>query len=72
MVDDLKLYGDYGEYFIDFIYRAIKNKYRVLELPYINEKRRFGISKTGNNIFDYVGKGTKYLRMIWRIKMNKL
>ena len=71
VVDDLKLCGDYGEYFINFIYRAIKNKYRVLELPYINKKRRFGISKTGNNIIDYIGRGNKYLLMIWRIKMNK-
>ena len=34
IVDDIKLRGDYGEYFIDFIYRATKKGYNISMIPY--------------------------------------
>ncbi|MEI7818379.1 MAG: glycosyltransferase, partial [Desulfuromonadales bacterium] len=58
---DYRLRGDYGEYFIDFIYRVLFDKrYTVTELPYIMQRRRSGISKTGTNLLHYLKRGRKY------------
>jgi len=61
VVKSLGLRGDYGEYFIDFIYRAMKKNEKILELPYKNEPRMAGESKTGNNLFDYAKLGMQYI-----------
>lgn len=70
VVREVGLRGDYGEYFIDFIYRAIQTDKRVLELPFRNEPRRAGESKTGNNLLDYVRRGWKYLAALVRIRLG--
>lgn len=57
----IRLRGDYGEYFIDFIYRALKMKYRVVEVPYVWQSRTYGYSKTGMNLKDYCRRGWKYI-----------
>lgn len=66
----IKLRGDYGEYFIDFIYRALKLNYRVVEVPYVWTSRRAGYSKTGSTLGDYCRRGWKYitttLRLLWQ------
>jgi len=61
VIRSLGLNGDYGEYFIDFIYRAIKQNKKILELPYSNAPRFAGESKTGSNFFDYTCRGIKYV-----------
>jgi dolichol-phosphate mannosyltransferase len=64
------LRGDYGEYFIDFIYRVLKTKkYHVCELPYIAMPRRSGESKTGNNIIQYFRRGWKYLWTVVKLRI---
>lgn len=65
--DKIRLKGDYGEYFIDFIYRALKMNYRVVEIPYIWKPRRNGYSKTGANLFDYCRRGSKYILTTLRL-----
>jgi len=60
--DKIRLKGDYGEYFIDFIYRALKMKYRVVEIPYVWRPRRAGHSKTGARLGDYCKRGVKYVK----------
>mgnify|MGYP006276360061 CR=1 FL=1 len=67
---DLPLRGDYGEYFIDFIYRALKCGYRVCELPYCAPARRTGESKTGTNLADYSRRGIKYIATIARVRFG--
>lgn len=66
----IKLRGDYGEYFVDFIYRAMKVGFRVCELPYIALPRRTGESKTGSNLLQYIRRGSKYLWTVLRIRFN--
>ena len=69
--EDIRLTGDYGEYFIDFVYRVLKSKrYRVCELPYIMQPRRYGESKTGTNLFQYLRRGGKYLLTVLRLKLG--
>lgn len=68
----IKLRGDYGEYFIDLIYRAIRNGWKVCELPYEAQVRRSGESKTGSNLGQYLKRGRKYLTTVARLRWEDL
>lgn len=69
---DLRLRGDYGEYFIDFICRVLRDgRYRVCELPYVMQPRRSGESKTGANLFHYLRRGRKYLATVVRLRFGR-
>ena len=70
IVDDIKLRGDYGEYFIDFIYRAIKKGYKIIEIPYICKARKYGVSKTGTNLVQYIKRGSKYIWTALRLRLT--
>jgi dolichol-phosphate mannosyltransferase len=62
---DRCLRGDYGEYFVDFIYRILlEGRYSVVELPYIMQSRRSGVSKTGTNLLHYMMRGRKYIATV--------
>jgi len=63
----ISLSGNYGEYFIDFIIRAFRKKYRIAEIPYTSPARVRGESKTGGNIFNTVRLGTRYITTIVRL-----
>jgi dolichol-phosphate mannosyltransferase len=66
---DIRLRGDYGEYFIDFIYRVLLEKrFSVVELPYIMQPRRSGVSKTGTNLLHYLKRGRKYIATIQELR----
>jgi dolichol-phosphate mannosyltransferase len=58
---EIPLRGDYGEYFVDFIFRALHKKFRVCELPFMAKPRRSGESKTGTNILQFLRRGIKYV-----------
>lgn len=71
--NDMRLRGEYGEYFVDFIFRILRRKeYRVCELPYLAVPRKSGESKTGSNIFDYFRRGRKYIGMVIRLRYEAL
>ena len=72
ILQEIELKGDYGEYFIDLIYRAIKKKYKVIELPYISLAREHGFSKTGTNFMQYLKRGIKYFWTIIGLKFTKI
>lgn len=61
VVADLRLRGDYGEYFIDLMFRAMRAGYVVLEVPYVCVPREHGKSKTGSGLPDYLARGWKYV-----------
>jgi len=72
VLEEFPLRGDYGEYFIDFIYRVIRSrKFHICELPYFAIPRRSGESKTGSNLFQYARRGWKYLLVVLRLKFSK-
>lgn len=73
LLQEFELRGDYGEYFIDFIYRIIRcKKYRVCELPYVAPPRRSGVSKTGTSLTQYIARGRKYLWTVLRLRFTFL
>jgi dolichol-phosphate mannosyltransferase len=65
----MALRGDYGEYFVDFIFRVLRDgRYRVCELPYFATPRRSGESKTGSNLLQYLQRGRKYLATVLKLR----
>jgi dolichol-phosphate mannosyltransferase len=63
----IRLTGDYGEYFMDLMMRAILLKFSFIEVPYVNALRRAGESKTAPDLATLFRRGIKYLRMILRL-----
>jgi dolichol-phosphate mannosyltransferase len=68
--DEIQINGDYGEYFIDFIYNVRKRGYKIIELPYYCMPRRSGDSKTGDNLMDYLKRGWKYILLTLRLRLR--
>lgn len=71
MLEEIRLSGDYGEYFIDLMYRAIRRGYSVIEIPYVCAPREFGESKTGSNLWQYGRRGIKYLWTAFKLRFSR-
>lgn len=67
----LEIKGDYGEYFINFIYQAMRLSYKIAEVPYFCLPRRKGNSKTGVDLADYIIKGWKYIILTLRLRFRQ-
>jgi dolichol-phosphate mannosyltransferase len=67
----LRLRGDYGEYCIDLLGRALREGYIVREAPYRCVPRTAGESKTGIDLWDYLGKGRNYVRTVVNVRMGR-
>jgi dolichol-phosphate mannosyltransferase len=67
----IRLQGDYGEYCIDLLGRAVQSGFRVIETPYLCVPRSTGESKTGANLWDYLVKGRKYMTTIGRLALAR-
>lgn len=63
--DNIQLRGNYGEYFIDLIFRAHRAGYKFVEIPYENAPRRAGESKTESGM---IRKGFQYLWVVARLR----
>jgi len=70
VLQKFRLNGDYGEYFIDFVYRASKGGFKVAEIPYFNVSRQKGETKTGESFFELVSRGRKYLSTIASLRLK--
>ncbi len=68
VLEAIHLEGDYGEYFLGFIYRALAAGHRVREVPYVIGPRLHGTSKTGENIREYLARARQYLAMASRVR----
>lgn len=71
VLKQIRLNGDYGEYFINLIYRAIKSGFRVVEIPYVLVPRKVGISKTAVSPLGFAIRGRKYLTMVAQLKLGR-
>lgn len=67
VLEKIRLEGDYGEYFMDLMYRAILQGHTYKEVPFISPPRRSGISKTGTTFRQLFRRGTKYVRTLFRL-----
>lgn len=66
----IRLRGDYGEYFIDMMVRAMKMGYKYVEIPFVNRPRLYGESKTGTNLKTYLRRGIKYIITVLRVRFS--
>ena len=67
----LPLQGDYGEYFMDLMYRALKASHTFYEMPFVSPPRRSGQSKTGTTFRELFKRGLPYIRMIPKLRGMK-
>lgn len=67
----VRLQGDYGEYCIDFLERAKRLGFALVEVPYVCVPRASGSSKTGAHLGDYLRKGRKYVTTTWRLRSQR-
>jgi dolichol-phosphate mannosyltransferase len=65
--NNIKLHGDYGEYFIDLITRTILLQYKIIEVPFVNLPRKYGKSKTGSTLFTLIKRGIKYINLTFKL-----
>ncbi len=67
-IRSLRLEGDHGEYFIQLTSDLARSGARVVELGYRIQARKYGRSKTANDLSDYVRRGRAYLGAAWRAR----
>ena len=67
----VSLRGDYGEYFIDLIYKAKANNFKISELGYVCVPRERGESKTGQNLSQFFRRGAKYILMTFQLVFER-
>jgi len=72
VLNTISLRGDYGEYFMDLMVRAIKKGYSFVEIPYVCVPRKAGESKTGTSLSQIFKRGTKYLWALGRLWLVKV
>jgi dolichol-phosphate mannosyltransferase len=68
VLEEIELRGDYGEYCIDFLYKAFKKNFKIIEIPYTCIPRRFGESKTAPSLPRFFMRGIKYFKTIIRLR----
>ena len=68
----IKLHGDYGEYFMDLMVRAILANYQFIEIPFINLPRKRGKSKTGGNLWQLIKRGFSYLLFALKLSLLRI
>jgi dolichol-phosphate mannosyltransferase len=72
VIKKIPLNGDYGEFFIEMMYRILKSGYKVIEVPYELIPRQRGQSKTSTNYLGFFTRGIKYIRCVFRLKFSKI
>jgi dolichol-phosphate mannosyltransferase len=67
----LDLQGYYGEYCPVFLYKCFRRDLKILEVPYINQPRKFGESKTGTNLITLIKRGIPYITSAVKVRLEK-
>ena len=70
VLEVITLRGDYGEYCIDLLYRALRAGWQVVEVPYVCTPREAGESKTAAGAWGYLRRGWKYVLTILRLRFG--
>jgi dolichol-phosphate mannosyltransferase len=61
----------YGEYCIEFLYKAGEKGYKIEEVPYSFVDRRAGESKTAESLYGLFKFGIMYLKKIFILRLKK-
>ena len=60
----------FGEYFIEFVYKCIKNNYKIVEVGYVYRIRKAGVSKTDSNFLNLLRYGITYSFTIVKLRIT--
>ena len=61
----------HGEFFIEFLYKALKSGKKIIELPYVHPPDVQGMSKTASSFFKFISLGFNYLIRIFQSLLNR-
>lgn len=65
----LSLHGSYGDYCVRFLYEVNQMGFAITEVPFVNQLRRHGDSKTGSSLWDYLRRGAPYVVLPIRLRI---
>jgi len=61
----------HGEFFIEFLYKAINSGKKIIELPYVHHPDIEGMSKTASSLFRFITLGFNYLIRIFQSLLKR-
>lgn len=61
----------FGEYFVQFVYDALKNKFKIIEVGYIYSTRKSGTSKSDGDILTLFKLGFQYGIRVFKLWIKK-
>ena len=64
-------YFGHGEFFVEFIYKALKRDAKMCEIPFVHHADLVKRSKTASNLFHFIHLGFHYLSVIFHAGNRK-
>ena len=61
----------HGEFFIEFLYKALNSGKKIIELPYVHPPDVEGMSKTASSFLRFIKLGSIYLIRIFQSLLNR-
>ena len=61
----------HGEFFVEFIYRALKRGAKILEVPFVHQADLITRSKTAPNLFHFMYLGLHYIGVIFHARTRR-
>jgi glycosyltransferase involved in cell wall biosynthesis len=71
LLNVLPIAHGHGEFFIEFIFNAVKSGLKIKEVPYIQPPDVEGLSKTASSLIIFLKLGIKYLIRVFLIRFKK-
>ena len=71
LIDVMPLGYGHGEYFVEFLYKAKKCGYKIIELPFMQPPDIEGLSKTASSLVRFAKLGINYLVRIILTRLNR-
>ena len=72
IISNYRLKGYYGEYFLELIFYCKQNNIKIIEIPFKENERASGTSKTGTMSFSYLIISTNYFLCFLRCFFKKI
>ena len=61
----------HGEFFVEFIYKALKRGSKICEIPFVHQADLVKRSKTASNLFQFIHLGFYYLSVIFHARNRR-
>ena len=61
----------HGEFFVEFVYKALKRGVKIYELPFVHQADLIKRSKTAPNLFHFIYLGFHYIGVIFHARTRR-